>query len=277
MVDSAARPRSSPSGKALLLTTLGEFVLPHRGSVWTSTVVRSLGLLGVEDRNARQAVARLVAQTVVRSEKEGRRARLWLTDQGREMLTLGSERIYGFGSETDGWDGRWIVVLCSVPEDLRAKRHRLRTRLGFAGFGFLGPGVALSPHADREETANAVLEDLGLLSGAVVFRAEVGDLVSVEELLGRAWDLGALAALYEEFIASFDHRAPRTDEARFAALSELVHSWRHFPFVDPEIPRELLPSRWPGRRAKELFEDRHAAWSPGANHWYEETEGSALL
>jgi phenylacetic acid degradation operon negative regulatory protein len=266
------RPRSGSSAKALLLTALGEFVLPHRGSVWTSTVVRSLEVLRVGERNARQALARLADQGIVRSHKEGRRARWQLTDHGRELLTAGTERIYGFGSGDDGWDGRWLVVLCSVPEEQRAKRHQLRTELGFAGFGFLAPGVALSPHLEREAVANAVLKELGLLPGAAVFRAEAGELVSTEELLERAWDLATLATRYEDFIRSFGRRSPRSDEARFAALTELVHAWRHFPFIDPEIPPRLLPVRWPGRRARALFDDRHAAWAAGANRWYEETD-----
>src|SRR5262245_766981 len=117
MPDDALRPRSGSSAKALLLTVLGEFVLPHQGSVWTSTVVRSLGLLGVEERNARQALARLADQDVVRSERDGRRARWQLTATGRDLLTSGTERIYGFGAGDGAWNGRWLVVLCSVPEE----------------------------------------------------------------------------------------------------------------------------------------------------------------
>jgi phenylacetic acid degradation operon negative regulatory protein len=273
MPERAMRPRSGSSAKALLLTALGEFVLPHRGTIWTSTVIRSLGALSVEERNARQALARLADQGVVRSHREGRRACWHLTDAGRALLTSGTERIYEFGGSDDVWDGRWLVVLCSVPEEQRAKRHSLRSQLSFAGFGFLAPGVALSPHLDREVVANQVLEDLELVPGAVVFRAEAGDLASTEELLERAWDLDALAAHYEDFRHAFRRRSPQSDEGRFVALTELVHAWRHFPFVDPEIPLRLLPDHWPGRRAKALFDDRHAAWTIGANRWYEALDG----
>lgn len=270
----AMRPRSGSSAKSVLLTMLGEFVLPHGGATWTSTVVRALGALAIGERNARQAVARLADQGVVRSEREGRKARWHLTDHGRHLLTAGTERIYGFGLGDDAWDGRWLVVLCSVPEDQRTKRHQLRTQLGFVGFGFLGPGVALSPHLDREGAANEVLRDLDLLPGAVVFRAESGTLVAPDDLLGRAWDLDALAADYGAFIAGVEDRTPTTDEGRFAALVDLVHAWRRFPFVDPEIPRRLLPAPWPGLRARALFDARHRAWAPGANAWYEAVERS---
>jgi phenylacetic acid degradation operon negative regulatory protein len=268
------RPRSGSSAKALLLTIMGEFVLPHSASAWTSTVIRTLGALDVEQRNARQAVARLAEQHTVRSVKEGRRARWHLTDEGLRLLAAGTERIYAFGTGADEWDGRWLVVLCSVPEEQRAKRHQLRAELGFAGFGFVAPGVAVSPHLDRERVANVVLEDLDLLPGAMVFRAETGELLETDDLLGRAWDLDALAAGYAGFIGHFERRAPRSDEARFAALVDLVHEWRRFPFVDPEIPPRLLPAGWPGRRAKQLFDARHASWSPGANAWYEDVEAA---
>ena len=271
----ALRPRSGSSAKALLLTTLGEFVLPHGGAVWTSTVVRGLGALGIEERNARQAAARLADQGIVRSSRDGRRALWRLTDHGRELLTVGTDRIYRFGASDDTWDERWLVVLCSVPEDQRAKRHQLRTQLAFAGFGFLGAGVAVSPHLDRERVANTVLKDLGLVPGAVVLRAEIGSLIPADQLLRRAWDLEGLARRYRDFTVGFARRAPRSDDARFAALVELVHAWRRFPFVDPEIPPRLLPAKWPGRRAKTLFDDRHAAWTASANAWYERVEADS--
>jgi phenylacetic acid degradation operon negative regulatory protein len=258
----------------VLLTILGEFVLPRGGSVWTSTVVHALGALDVEERNARQALLRLAEAGTVTSEREGRKARWTLTDHGRRLLAAGSTRIYEFGSSVDDWDGRWLVVLCSVPEEQRAKRHQLRNALGFAGFGFLGPAVAVSPHVDREATANAVLTDLGLVPGAVVFRAETGSLLSAGELLGRAWDLDRLAADYREFIDAFGRRTPDGDEERFAALVELVHAWRRFPLVDPELPARLLPDRWPLAGAKRLFDDRHGEWAPAANRWFVEVESS---
>jgi phenylacetic acid degradation operon negative regulatory protein len=251
---------------------MGEFVLPYGGAVWTTTVLRGLGALGVEERNARQAVFRLVEQGTVRSERKGRRARLHLTEPGRKLLSTGSRRIYEFGAGKADWDGRWLVVLCFVTEDQRAKRHQLRTRLEFAGFGFLAPGVAISPHVELELEANEILEDLGLVAGAVVFRAETGLLVDARDLLRQGWDLTSLAGRYRDFLTSFERRAPAGGEESFAALIELVHSWRRFPFVDPEIPSRLLPDGWPGQLAKEVFSRCHSLWSPAARGWYEEID-----
>lgn len=272
MDDRSLRPRSGASARALLLTILGEFVLPHDRAIWTSTVVRTLETLGVDERNARQAIARLADRGTVHSEKVGRRARWRLTAAGTRLLTDGTKRIYEFGSGNDAWDGRWLVVLCSVPEDQRAKRHQLRSQLEFSGFGFVAPGVAISPHLDREGVANAVLGELDLLPQAVVFRAEAGELVSTDELLERAWDLDRLADRYSGFIGDFSVRTAEDEETRFAACVELVHEWRRFPLVDPEIPPRLLPADWPSHRAKELFDTLHRRWSPDANRWYESVE-----
>ncbi len=272
MPDRLLRPRSGVGAKALLLTVLGEFVLSHDAVVWTSTVVQGLGQLGIEEHNARQAVARLAGQGLIRSQKEGRRVRWRLTDTGHHLLSSGTERIYRFGDKDISWDGRWLVILASVPEQQRAKRHQLRTQLRFSGFGFLSPGVALSPHLGRERDANAILSELDLFPGALVLRAEPGELVSEGELLERAWDLDELAARYEEFLRAFEGRRPQDGQASFGAVVELVHAWRGFPFCDPELPRQLLPRRWPADRAKALFDERHAAWSEPANAWYQEIE-----
>ncbi|MGH9056648.1 MAG: PaaX family transcriptional regulator [Acidimicrobiales bacterium] len=273
-VDPSMKPRAGSSAKSLLLTILGEFVLPRHGSAWTSTIVRALGALGVEERNARQALFRLAERGFVRSEKEGRRARWHLTGQGTRLLTAGTHRIYEFGRCDDTWDGRWLVILCFVAEEQRTKRHQLRAQLSFAGFGFLAPGVAVSPHLHQEAEAHSALKELGLLPGAVVLRAETGELIDADELLRRAWDLDDLSSRYQEFQAEFAPLAPVSDEGRFAGVVELVHAWRRFPFIDPEIPPRLLPPDWPGCTAKELFDSRHATWAPGARAWYDSAESA---
>jgi phenylacetic acid degradation operon negative regulatory protein len=40
---------------------------------------------------------------------------------------------------------------------------------------------------------------------------------------------------------------------------ELVHHWRRTLFLDPGLPRELVPSDWLGDDAAELFAELYAA------------------
>lgn len=266
------RPRSGRSARALLLTILGEFALPGGGSIWTSTIIDGLAQLDIGERNARQAAARLGDDGLLAPERIGRVTRWHLTDRAERLLADGATRIYGFTAGVETWSRRWLVVITSIPEEERAKRHQLRTRLGFVGFGFLGPGIAVSPHVDREGAANDVLRELGLDESAVVFVAETGSMVPDDQIIGRAWDLGELADRYRAFIEDVADRRVDDDGQAFAAVVDLVHEWRRFPFDDPEIPVDLLPPDWPGPTAKCTFDERRAAWLPAAIRWYAQAE-----
>jgi phenylacetic acid degradation operon negative regulatory protein len=268
------RPRTGTSAKAVLLTILGEFVLPARAA-WTQTLIEALAVVGVEERNARQAINRLSEQNLLTGRREGRRVRRALTPDAVALLEAGAERIFEFGATPDEWDGRWLVVLASVPEEHRSKRHLLRSKLAFVGFGFLGAGVAITPHLEREPFAISVLKELDLVATATVFRAEIGGLAADTDLLHRAWNLDALADEYRAFVRAFQDRTPSAPKAQFAATTELVHAWRRFPFIDPEIPDALLPGNWQGHRARDIFDQKHSAWIDGARAHFAALEAAA--
>lgn len=262
---------------SLLLTMLGEFVRPADGAVWTSTIVAGLETVGITERNARQAVARLGEQGIVEPERIGRRTRWHLTTAGALLLGTGAERIYSFGRRADDWDGTWLLVICSIPETQRAVRHRFRTQLTFEGFGFLAPTIAVSPHVDREKAANDIIGALDLADSAVTFVASSGSLTPDRTILATAWDLDDLAARYDEFVRRFGehHAAPESGDAAFGDIVLLVDTWRRFPFADPELPSELLPAGWIGARAHAVFDARREAQRAAAVTWYESCEAAA--
>ena len=87
-------------------------------------------------------------------------------------------------------------------------------------------------------------------------------------MVAAAWDLDRLAARYEEFIDQFGALRPRTPQEVLRAQIRLVHEWRRFPFLDPQLPAQLLPPTWSGTRAAALFHEAHARWRPQAQaHW----------
>src|SRR5262249_25655755 len=104
-----------PSARSLLLTVLGEYVLPGGEPAWTATLVGALGVLGVAEKAARQALARTAGDGWLASTRHGRRAKWELTQAGRRLLTDGAHRIYSFGQGQNAWDGRWLVLLTSAP------------------------------------------------------------------------------------------------------------------------------------------------------------------
>ncbi|GAA4891398.1 PaaX family transcriptional regulator C-terminal domain-containing protein [Actinomycetospora straminea] len=260
---SRRREVAATSARSLLVTVLGELVLPRGTPVWTQTVVDVLGLVGVEEKSARQALARTAADGMLVSERVGRRVRWDLTPWGRDLLTEGAARIYAHGRTRTAWDGRWLVVVASVPEQQRARRHRLRTRLAWAGLGSPAAGMWVSPDTERLEEVREVLAEHGPADAHVVTGEYHGELTA-GELATRAWDLGDLEARYEEFVDRFAALEPAEDPATLAAQVRLVDAWRRFPFLDPGLPDALLPAPWVGHRAAEVFHGRHTAWADGA-------------
>ena len=251
----------APSARGLLFTLLGEFVLTGGGTAWTSAVIDAFARLGVADKATRQALMRTAAAGWLRSERVGRRTRWHLTGAAHRLLTDGAERIYSFTGPTRSWDGRWLLVAARVPEGDRGARHIIRTRLSWAGFGSLGPGLWISTHPERQAEVAQVLRDAGIADDAHMFTATRSGLADVRAMVSAAWDLAAIERSYEEFIAEFSGRGPADVLARQV---ELVHAWRRFPAIDPALPRELLPARWSGLKAARLFADRHERWSDGA-------------
>jgi phenylacetic acid degradation operon negative regulatory protein len=258
------------SARSLLLTVLGEFVLPSAQPVWTSSLIEIFADLDVAEKAARQAIMRTADNGWIVPSRIGRETRWELTDQGVRLLREGTERIYGFAAEEQPWDGRWLVLTVGVPENNRALRQQLRTRLGWAGLGGSSPGVWVTPRVDREAEARRVLEDLGLSGAAWSFVATAGQIGSERSLVRSAWDLDAIEERYEEFLDLVGSRRPRTDRQALVAQIRLVQEWRRFPLLDPALPRELLPPAWSGKRAARVFRERHAVWAPRAEAAWDE-------
>jgi phenylacetic acid degradation operon negative regulatory protein len=192
-----------------------------------------------------------------------------LTPAAVRRLRQAGDRIYR--REQPRWDGRWHVVVTERLAE-RAKRERLRSALGYLGYACLDGATWISPRPSVE---------LDALLGAERVRAErfvaryQGDQ---RGLAARAWDLDGLASAYAAWIGQARAilapvAGPATapdelaDETVFAVRSELVHEWRKFLFVDPALPAELLPARWPGNDAAGLFHAEADRLLPAASRF----------
>jgi phenylacetic acid degradation operon negative regulatory protein len=260
----------SSSARGLIFTILGEYVLPAGGSAWTSALIEAMSRIGVEEKTTRQALMRTAADGWLTAERIGRRTRWRLTPVGDGLLTEGTERIYGFGAQRDGWDGTWLLVLARIPEAGRPARHVLRSRLTRAGFGSPAPGVWISTHPERLGGVERALAEAGLAGEAQIFRGTHED-GQLPVLISQAWDLGAVGQRYDDFIATFAAASPRDP---LASMIGLVHAWRRFPWTDPDLPRELLPRQWHRPKAAAIFRRRHADWAGAATQAWRDISGS---
>ncbi len=268
---SATRRRQvgSASARSTLLTILGEFVHPRGEPVWTATLIEALGALGIEEKSARQALTRTSAEGLLESARHGRRVLWSLTPHGKDLLEQGTQRIYGFMRGGRPWDGRWLVLSVPIPETHRQLRHRLRTRLTWLGLGSPTPGLWISADTGHANEVHTVIRDLGLEDQAFSWVGPAGGIGLESRLLADAWNLDEVEDLYLQFLDEFEDREADGHRESFAAQVQIVQAWRRFPFLDPDLPPELLDHDWPGPRAANAFHDRHARWNASARAAWE--------
>lgn len=267
----ALRPTSPPgSTRSLLLTVLGELVLPMEGPVWTASLLYVLGGLGVGEPAARQAIARAADSGWLRGEKVGREVRWWVGAAGAELIEEITRRVLSLNSAPERWDGRCLIVAVTVSEDRRAVRKRLYSALEWAGFGNPSPGLWTSPHVDRFDETKQVIHALGLQDSTMAFVGTTASIgITDAEIVRRAWDLDEVGQRYERLITSFAGSKPESGDDLLFALLSLVDQWTQFPYMDPQLPHDLLPD-WIGRRATRIFIDLYKQWGPLAqDRWRE--------
>ncbi|HET8599133.1 MAG TPA: PaaX family transcriptional regulator C-terminal domain-containing protein [Segeticoccus sp.] len=269
------RNTSAPSARSLLLTILGEFVHTRSGSIWTGTLVSALATLGVEEKSARQALSRTAADGLLSSERHGRKVMWTLTEAGAQLLQEGTERIYGFMRRPHAWDGRWLVLTVGVPESQRRLRHRLRTRLTWLGMGSPTPGLWVVPEPAKRDAVAAVLAELGLTARAFAWIGESAQVGEPAKLIAAAWDLDDVEKRYLTFIDQFEGVHAPTDHEAFVNQVHLIHEWRSFPFLDPDLPAELLRHDWPGPRAAATFHTQRDRWHRRAQAEWDRMESQA--
>lgn len=277
LVSAGSRRREVGSGSArsFLLTILGEFVHPRGTSVWTATLVAGLGALGIEEKAARQAIARSAADGVLEAQKSGRRVSWHITAPGTRLLTEGTRRIYSFLTDASPWDGTWLVLSVAIPETQRQLRHKLRTRLTWLGMGSPSPGIWILPDAGRVADVAAVIDELGCADRAFAWTGQLASIGKPETLIAGAWSLTDVEQRYADFLTTYRTLHPTTPLDAFTAQVQLVQAWRRFPFLDPALPRELLDHDWPGPNAAQLFHRRHDEWHGRAQAYWSDLQSQA--
>jgi phenylacetic acid degradation operon negative regulatory protein len=244
-------PDHSP--RHLILTLFGLYARGEATGLSVRSLIALMADLDVDAAATRSSVSRLKRRGVLEPTRTDGQAGYALSPEALAVLREGDARIWSRprASVDDGW----LVVVFSVPEAERGKRHELRSQLTRLGFGTAAPGVWVAPGTAYDETL-AALERQGLASYTELFRGDYLGSGPAATRVGEWWDLPSIAALYDEFLA--DHaalarvREPGAARA-FAAYVPMLTAWRRLPYRDPGIPLALLPDAWPGEKAGELF------------------------
>lgn len=245
--------------KSLILDVYGGFVRELGGWIAVADLIVLMGDLGVDEQAARSSISRMKRRGILERRQHGGVIGYALSDRAQEILLEGDRRIFSTQEPAVLGDG-WAVVLFSVPEHEREKRHVLRSRLRWLGFGNAGAGVWIAPRRLLEE-ARDTLERLGLERYTELFEAHYRGFHDLDSMVRRAWDLDELRAMYADFIAAqrpvlerwSTDDAGNDDRRAFIDYTLALSQWRKFPYLDPGLPAEMLPSDWEGRTAATLF------------------------
>jgi phenylacetic acid degradation operon negative regulatory protein len=277
--------------RALIVTVYGLYARESGGWFSIASLIRLMAELDVEESAVRSAISRLKLRGLLESRRESGAVGYGLSSRGREIIAEGDRRIFHRtpASAADGW----LLAVFSVPEHERARRHALRSRLAWLGFGTVAAGVWIAPSQLAGETRDVLAAD-GLAGYVSLFTSGHLAFGDVREKIGEWWDLDRLADLYEAFaesarpvLASWQRGADAgasaaddqaagdraADPGRaFADYVRVLTAWRRLPFLDPGLPPDLLPADWPGSLAAGLFSQLRAILAgPARQHVLEVT------
>jgi phenylacetic acid degradation operon negative regulatory protein len=258
--------------QSLVITLLGAYVYPEDRPVWSGGLVRLLGELGFSAGAARVALARLTRRDLLGRERDGRLVHYRLTPRAVALLDEGDRRIFSLGRDERVAD-EWTMLWHAIPDERRLERGRLARRLRFLGFGSVQDGVWISPH-DREREVAGLLEGLGLVGHAAVLLGRPASRTDFEAFVARAWDVEDLTKRYRAFVTAFERHAPAErnglgDRQAFLVRTRLVHAFRQFPFLDPGLPDELLPTDGYRERAVGLFDALYGSLAEAAQRHFD--------
>lgn len=254
----------------LVLTILGAHL---RGgeSAWSGGMVTLLGAFGFSTAAARAALARVASRDLITRRMEGRLAFYALSERAERLLADGDRRIFAFGRGT-GSDG-WVVVWHAIREEQRTERSRFATGLRFLGFGSIQDGTWLAAH-DRSAEVAALAGELGIDRHVTLFVGEPSRRLTAAPVIGQAWNLPAVDERYRRFLADYAPyaraRAQRalTPEQAFAVRTVMLHRFRAFPAVDPELPGDADGLARARAEVVDAFDEIYAALAePAGEHF----------
>ena len=271
--------------RSMIFTIYGDYIRHYGGEIWIKSLIELMKVFGHNEQSVRAAISRMHKQGWVSARKEGNKSYYYLTELGMERMEEAAKRI--FKLKPLKWDGHWRIFIYSIPEEKRNIRDELRKELVWSGFGQLGNSVWISPN-NLTRQVNILIEKYQIRPYVHFFESVYIGPWNHADLIKTCWNLDGINEKYGQFISSCKKRWLKTkdrlskgqmDDAEcFAERTRLVHEYRKFLFIDPGLPEELLPSRWLGVEAANLFSNYYKDLAEPSSRFFEKIfqEGNPL-
>lgn len=254
--------------RALILTVYGSYARAVGGWLSVAHLVRLMAALEVQEPGVRAAVSRLKRRGILQARRVRGAPGYSLTPEANQILAAGDLRIFSRRASSPA--GGWVLAVFSVPERERERRHQLRSLLEDLGFGTVTAGTWIAPVHIRPEAAEAIARQR-LHDYVNLFEARYLGYSDLKAAVADWWDLDGLQAMYGQFLQQHGPvlarwlRSGGTDAGAFVDYVRTLTAWRRLPYLDPGLPRELLPQAWNGEEAAALFERLRATLAEGAS------------
>ncbi|WP_096202368.1 phenylacetic acid degradation operon negative regulatory protein PaaX [Bacillus sp. FJAT-45350] len=261
----------------MIFTLYGDYIRHYGNEVWIGSLIRLLQEFGHNDQSVRAAISRMNKQGWIQSNKKGNKSYYSLTNRGKNRIEEAATRIFKLNPHS--WDGKWRILMYTIPEEKRSIRDEVRQELVWSGFGSMFNSCWISPN-QLEIQVYDMIEKYDLKQYVNFFIADYEGPEENQNLVSKCWDLEEINERYEEFIREYSqkyiisrNKIEKGDMSTgecFVERTILVHEYRKFLFVDPGLPAELLPNKWLGDSAASLFSDYYKALAEPANQFFEE-------
>ncbi|WP_099302306.1 phenylacetic acid degradation operon negative regulatory protein PaaX [Bacillus sp. Marseille-P3800] len=265
----------SANTQSMIFTIYGDYIRHYGSKIWIGSLIKLLKEFGHNEQAVRVAVSRMVKQGWLLSERKGTKSFYSLTARGVARMDEAGDRIFKF--EDHAWDGKWRMLLYKIPEDQRQIRDELRKELLWSGFGSFSASCWISPNP-LEKRVQALIDKYDIKEYVDFFEAVYKSEDNLN-LVEKSWQLTEIEQKYEAFVAQYSrsfiaHQAAikqnvLSDADCFVVRTNLVHEYRKFLFIDPGLPKDLLPPNWNGREAKLLFGQYYRLLAEPASRFFE--------
>lgn len=243
----------------LILDFFAAFVRRFDDRIAIAHLIQLMAEADLDEQTVRSSVSRLKRKGWLLPDRIDGQVGYRVSPEALRDLTEGDSRVY-HRQPADLAQG-WCILVFSIPEAMRTKRHALRSRLTWWGFGNLSPGTWIAPHRNTAY-AMRVINQLDIGEYTSVFEGNYLGSSELDTFVRKAWDFPKLSVQYATFIEGNAHLVEKWGSTpakpspdAFVDYLRMLNSWRSIPFLDPGLPSELLPDDWAGHEANRLFHE----------------------
>ncbi len=263
--------------KAAMLTLYGDYVRNRGMEIGIGSLIKLLVNFDLTEQSVRSAVYRMCRGGLLRVRHDDGNSYYSLTDEGIGLLVEGGRRISK--RKSSSWSGYWTVVVYFIPEQKRKIRDTLRQEMKWMGYGPLSTATWISPN-DLSKEVEGLAKKLKVEEYVQIFHAKHLGFGNPKTIISRCWDLDRIHKRYANFLEEYktkleEHKKSLNNGGNidpsefFMERFNLIHQYRRLPFLDPDLPEDLLPENWLRSQASGLFHEYHETLAEKANSYFD--------